>query len=84
MQVTFRVPRLPAGLFANLLGVAGLAAIAVCLGGFLSALGVPGPWWIAGFVGGMEAFGMAWVALSAHEEPTQTAQLRSVATAKAA
>lgn len=67
MEIRFRVPRVPAGLFANLLGVIGLIAVAVSVGGFLSSLDVPGAWWVSLFVGALEAITLSWIA-STHAE----------------
>jgi membrane protein implicated in regulation of membrane protease activity len=83
--VTFRLPAVPPGLFGNLLGLLALAAFAVCVGGFLTALAVPGAWWVAGIVGAVEAFALSWVAAaSAEAEPAQDQRHLSVAKAATA
>jgi hypothetical protein len=76
VEVRLRLPRIPAGLFGNLLGVLALAAIAVCIGGFLVSLGVPGGWWVSGLIGGIELFALSWVA-------SAQADVDAVAAAKA-
>lgn len=93
-MLVIRLPRIPPGLFGNLLGVLALAGFAVCAGGFLASLGVPGAWWVTGIIGAVEAFALSWVASAqadvdaaatkrALTEPTQ--QLRPVhAVARAA
>lgn len=78
--VTFRLPAIPSGLVGNLLGVLALAAFAVCVGGFLSALRVPGAWWVSGILGAVELFAMSWVAAAAEdEEPAEDKRRLSVA-----
>lgn len=77
--VTFRLPAVPSGLFGNLLGVLAMAAFAVCVGGFLSALHVPGAWWVSGILGAIELFAMSWVAAAAQDEPAEDKRRLSVA-----
>lgn len=67
MEVRFRVPRVPAGLFGNLIGLLGLIAFAVCVGGLLASFGMPGAWWVSGIVGAIEAGFLSWIA-STHAE----------------
>jgi apolipoprotein N-acyltransferase len=67
MELRIRVPRVPAGLFGNLLGVAGLIAFAVAVGGLLASLNVPGAWWVSLIVGALEAVVLSWIA-STHAE----------------
>lgn len=74
MEIRFRVPRVPAGLFANLLGVIGLIAVAVSVGGFLSSLNVPGAWWVAGFIAAIEAITLSWIASTHAEAEAQWAK----------
>lgn len=64
MEVRFHLPRVPSGLFSNLLGVIGLVFIAVSVGGFLSALNVPGAWFVSMFIAAVEAVWLAAVAMS--------------------
>lgn len=54
-----RIPRIPAGLIANLLGLAGLIGFAVCIGG------LAGNWWVSGAIGAVFAVGLSWMANSA-------------------
>lgn len=92
MEVRFHVPKLPAGLFGNLLGLLGLVGFAVCVGGFLSALDVPGAWWITGLVVTIEAVYLSAVALTHAQaeaekwakEPTQSLTVVKPARAKSA
>lgn len=86
IKIEFRAPQVPAGLFANLLGLAGLIAVAVCVGGFLSALHVPGAWWVAGFLGAVEAIWLSLAATSHAEDEAQWAKepTRKLATVKPA
>lgn len=67
IKIEFRAPQVPAGLGANLLGLAGLIAVAVCIGGFLASLNVPGCWWIAGLIGAVEAIWLSVAATSRAE-----------------
>lgn len=92
-EVRFSVPRLPSGTLGNVIGLAGLIAVAVCVGGFLSALNVPGAWWVTGLLSGLILFGLASVAASnAQAEAEQseawakepTRQLAAVKRAKSA
>jgi hypothetical protein len=50
-----------------LLGLAGLLAVAVAVGG------LTGSWWWTVLVGGLEAFGLAWVAQAASPTPAEAA-----------
>lgn len=59
MEIRFRLPRVPSGLGANLLGLAGLIAVAVAVGG------LTGSWWWSILVGGVFAFGLSWIAQNA-------------------
>lgn len=87
MEVRIRLPRVPAGLFANLLGLAGLIAFAVCVGGILASIGFAGAWWVAGLVGACQAVALSYIA-STHTEPEATEALtgptRKLATVKPA
>ena len=74
MEIRFRVPRVPTGLFGNLLGVLGLVAFAVCVGGFLSSLNVPGAWWITGIIVAIEAIVLSWIASTHAEAEAQWAK----------
>jgi hypothetical protein len=66
--VQFRVPRIPSGLFANLVGLLAFAAFAVCVGGLLAAFGMPGAWWVSGIVGAVELGFLAYVASTHADE----------------
>jgi hypothetical protein len=55
-EIRIRVPRVPAGAGSNLLGLAGLIAVAVCVGG------LAGNWWLSGLVAGVFAVGLAHLA----------------------
>lgn len=54
--IQLRVPRMPAGLAANLLGLAGLVAVAVAVGA------LAGSWWWSVGLGGLFAVGLSWMA----------------------
>jgi hypothetical protein len=87
MEVRFHVPKLPAGLFGNLLGLLGLLGFAVCVGGFLTSLNVPGAWWITGLIVAIEAVYLSAVALShaqAQEQKWATEPTRKLSTVKPA
>lgn len=71
MEVRVRVPQVPAGLGANLIGLAGLVAVAVAVGG------LTGTWWWSVLAGGVFAVALAWVA------QTQQLPVRDVAAAAA-
>lgn len=91
MEVRIRVPRIPAGLFGNLMGLLAMAAFAVCVGGLLFAFGMPGAWWVSGIVGAIELGFLSWVASTHTEEapdwakePTRQLQAVRPKAAKAA
>jgi hypothetical protein len=56
VEIRVRLPQVPAGLGANLLGLLGLVGMALAVGG------LTGNWWWSALVGGLFAFGLAWVA----------------------
>jgi hypothetical protein len=56
MEIRIAVPRLPQGLVANLIGLAGLIAMVLAVGG------LTGNWWWSVLAGGLVAFGLAMVA----------------------
>lgn len=56
MEIRIALPRVPTGLVANLLGLAGLVAVALAVGG------LTGNWWWSALVGGMFAVGLSYVA----------------------
>lgn len=55
-EIRIPVPRIPRGLGANLLGLAGLVAFALAIGG------LTGNWWWSVLVGGVLAVGLAYIA----------------------
>lgn len=72
-EIRIRLPRLPAGLIANLVGLFGLIAVAVAVGG------LTGVWWWALLTGGVFAAGLSYVA-STHAEDTPTSAAAGKAT----
>lgn len=66
MKLTLTLPRVPAGLLGNLLGLCGLAAVAV------SVAGLTGNFWWGVLTGGIEAFGLAALVQSAPAEQVAT------------
>ncbi len=56
MELRIRVPRVPSGLPANLLGLLGLVAFALAVGG------LTGNWWWSVLVGGVFAVGLSYIA----------------------
>lgn len=60
-EIRIPVPRLPAGLVGNLVGLAGLVAVAVAVGE------LAGNWWWSLLLGGVFAVGLSYVA-GAHAE----------------
>lgn len=73
-SVSISVPRLPEGTIPNLLGLAALIGIAVCVGGFLAANEVTGAWWVTGALGGIFALALAWLNSPREPEPASDAQ----------
>lgn len=55
-EIRIPVPRLPRGLAANLVGLLGLVAMVLAVGG------LTGNWWWSVLTGGMVAVGLAYVA----------------------
>lgn len=64
MTVTIHVPRLPAGAAANLIGLAGLLAVALALGGLAG-------WWWALLSAGVFAVALSYVAQT-HQAAAET------------
>lgn len=56
MVVSFRLPKISMGAVSNLVGLVGLVAVAVALGGLL------GNWWWTALSGGVFAVGLAVLA----------------------
>lgn len=69
-EIRFKVPRIPPGLLANLLGLAGLIAVALTVGG------LAGNWWWSVGVGGVFAVALSWIATA--DEPAAAGQLSNV------
>lgn len=55
-EIRFKVPRIPPGLLSNLLGLAGLIAVALAVGG------LTGNWWWTVAAGGVFAVALSWMA----------------------
>jgi hypothetical protein len=64
--VSFRIPRVPAGLVANILGLLGLIGIALAVGG------LTGNWWWSLLTGGMFAVGLSYIAQTQAASPIET------------
>ena len=67
MEIRIAVPRVPTGLVANLLGLLGLVAVALAIGG------LTGSWWWSVLVGGVFAVGLSYVAQT-HTSPKLVAE----------
>lgn len=76
-EIRIPVPRVPPGLGSNLLGLLGLVAVAVALGGLF------GNWWVTALVGGVFAVALAHMA-QAEPRKTTAAKPALVAVSKAA
>lgn len=76
MEIRIALPRVPAGLPANLLGVLGLAAFALAVGG------LAGNWWWSVLVGAVFAVGLSYIAQTQATAQTGTvpAPVRAVET----
>lgn len=55
-EIRIPVPRLPQGIGANLVGLLGLVAVALAIGG------LTGNWWWSALVGGAFAVGLSYIA----------------------
>ena len=66
MTITVRLPRIAAGLLSNLVGLFGLIAVAVAVGG------LTGNWWATLLVGGVFAVGLAALSQAAAAAPQST------------
>lgn len=81
MEIRIAVPRVPSGLVSNLVGLLGLVAVALAVGG------LTGTWWWSVLVGGVFAVVLAALAqthAAAAVEAATTVPLRPVATVKSA
>ena len=56
MEIKIRLPRIPSGAFANVIGLLGLLWFAVAVGG------LTGNWWWSILVGSVQAVALAYVA----------------------
>lgn len=77
MELRIRVPRVPTGALSNLVGLAGLIAFAVAVGG------LTGVWWWSLLILGVEAVALSALA-QAHEAAAATPAATSAAAAAAA
>jgi len=81
MEIRIAVPRLPHGLAANLVGLAGLLALVLAVGG------LTGNWWWSVLAGGLVAVGLSYIAqthAAAEAAEAPAAPPRLVAAAKSA
>ncbi|MEU4576621.1 hypothetical protein [Nonomuraea sp. NPDC023979] len=69
MVIRIRLPRFSAGALSNLVGVLGLVAVALAVGG------LSGSWWWSVLVGGVFAVGLAYVAAIGAESAEQRIDL---------
>jgi hypothetical protein len=78
-EIRIPVPRLPAGLLANLDGLLGLVALALAVGG------LTGNWWWSVLAGGVFAVALSYVAQThAGTATAEAVPLRPVAVARSA
>lgn len=75
-MITIKLPALPHGLFSNLLGIAGLIAVIVAVGGLTHN------WWWSLLAAGFVATGLSYIAQvnraaveQVNEEPTEIPRL---------
>jgi hypothetical protein len=68
MEIRINVPRIPSGLFANLIGLAGLVAVV------LAVDGLTGNWWWSVLAGGVVAVGLAYIAQTQAAAEASTAE----------
>ena len=78
MEIRIAVPRLPSGLAANLLGLLGLLAVVLAVGG------LTGNWWWSVLTGGVISVGLSWVAQTHAAAEVDPAKPRLVAATKSA
>lgn len=72
-MLTIKIPAAPKGLLSNLLGLAGLVAVVVAIGG------LAGNWWWSGLAGGVASVALSYIA---HVNAAQTEQTGEHATAR--
>jgi hypothetical protein len=75
VEIRFRVPKLPSGLAMNLVGLFGLIAMVLAVGGLTHN------WWWSLLAGGAVAFGLAYVAQT-QGETAATAPVRATDAAR--
>jgi peptidoglycan/LPS O-acetylase OafA/YrhL len=78
MVIRIRLPRFSAGALSNLVGVLGLVAVALAVGG------LTGNWWWSVLVGGVFAVGLAYAAAIGAESVEQPMKLDRPRSVKAA
>lgn len=77
-EIRIPVPRLPQGFAANLVGLLGLIAAVLAVGG------LTGNWWWSVLVGGLVSVGLSYVAQTHAVAEAEPAKLRAVGVAKTA
>jgi hypothetical protein len=77
-EIRIPVPRLPQGFAANLVGLLGLIAAVLAVGG------LTGNWWWSVLVGGLVSVGLSYVAQTHVAATAEPAKLRAVGVAKTA
>ena len=75
MEIRIRLPRIAAGAVSNLVGLLGVVAVVVAIGG------LTGTWWWSALAGGVACVGLATLAQLAAERATIEAPASKVATA---
>lgn len=78
MVINIRLPRITLGTVSNLIGLAGLAAVAVAIGG------LTGIWWWALLVAGVELVAVAYLAGQVEQDHGAAARPSAFTTAAAA
>lgn len=73
MEIKIRLPRVPAGGLANVIGLFGLLAVVLAVGG------LTGNWWWSLLTGGVFATALAYVAQTHVEAERETARPTLVA-----
>lgn len=76
MEINIRVPRVPSGTIANLIGLAGLLGIALAVGA------LAGSWWWSLLAGSVFAVALSYVAQT-HEQAERAAETARPAAAEA-